>query len=211
MQPAPRPATNGDAVVKQATAVPMTAAERGRLRREGLRARRQQESRNRRLTAVGIAAVIVAVLAGILLYRNYQDSIKPGERFADQGNTHIDEGQTYSEYNSNPPTSGPHYNRLAEWGVHDEPVPLGLQIHNLEDGGVVIQYKDIPADALDKLKVIAGRYPEHVVLAPKPDIPAPIALTAWTRLLLMNDYDEAKVVEFIEAYKGIDHHVPGQG
>jgi hypothetical protein len=52
------------------------------------------------------------------------------------GNQHIDVPQTFDDYNSTPPTSGPHYGQLAAWGVHEQPLPNELQIHNLEDGGV---------------------------------------------------------------------------
>jgi hypothetical protein len=181
------------------------------VRRAALRTQRLQQSRNRTLVTVGIVAVLVAVLGGILWYRNYQDSLKPGERFADQGNRHLSDGETYTEYNSNPPTSGPHYNNIAPWGVHDQPVPNELQVHNLEDGGVVIQYKDVPADVLDKLKGIVGRYGEQVLLAPNETLSHPIVLTAWTRMLRLDEFDEQKIVEFIEAYRGIDHHVGGVG
>jgi hypothetical protein len=35
---------------------------------------------------------------------------------------------------------------------------------------------------------------------------ARISLTAWTRLDTFNDFDEARIDRFIEAYVGIDHH-----
>jgi hypothetical protein len=210
---APRTTTNGG---KEATAGVITAAERGRLRREELRARRKQESRKRNLLIAGIAALIIAVVGGGLWYKGEQErqfEARLGiERFADQGNTHIDEGATYAEYNSNPPTSGPHYNRIHPWGISDTRVANELQLHNLEDGGVVIQYKpDLATADVDKLKAIVGRYEEQVLLAPNETLEQPIVVTAWTRMLRLDAYDEAKVVEFIEAYRGIDHHKPGQG
>jgi hypothetical protein len=33
-----------------------------------------------------------------------------------------------------------------------------------------------------------------------------IALTAWTRLDRLEEFDERRIVRFIEAYRGIDHH-----
>jgi hypothetical protein len=33
-----------------------------------------------------------------------------------------------------------------------------------------------------------------------------IALTAWTRLDTLEDFDEGRVARFIETYRGIDHH-----
>jgi hypothetical protein len=45
-----------------------------------------------------------------------------------------------------------------------------------------------------------------VVLAPYPELDRCIAMTAWTRIDKMDDLDDRRVVRFIEAYRGIDHH-----
>jgi hypothetical protein len=56
------------------------------------------------------------------------------------------------------------------------------------------------------LRAIVERYADHVVLAPYPGLDRCIALTAWTRIEKMDELDERRVVRFIEAYRGIDHH-----
>src|SRR5262245_59422233 len=105
------------------------------------RSQRQARRLRRRLRAgsaiVGIA--VVAVVLGWFAYRAVADL--PGEKFADQGNLHIQrETDPHTAYNSDPPTSGPHLPFIAPWGVHTRPIPRELQVHNLEDGGVVLQY-----------------------------------------------------------------------
>ena len=50
------------------------------------------------------------------------------------------------------------------------------------------------------------RYETQVILAPYPGMRTRIALTAWTRLDAFDDLDEARIVRFIRAYRGIDHH-----
>ena len=50
------------------------------------------------------------------------------------------------------------------------------------------------------------RYPTQVIAAPYPKMKPLIALTAWTRIDRLNKFDEKRIVRFIEAYKGIDHH-----
>jgi hypothetical protein len=45
-----------------------------------------------------------------------------------------------------------------------------------------------------------------VILAPYPGMKNRIALTAWTRLETLDDFDETRVERFIKAYRGIDHH-----
>jgi hypothetical protein len=111
-------------------------------------------------------------------------------------------------YNSTPPTSGPHLNAIAAWGIHTEPIPNELQIHNLEDGGVMVQY-DCPEgceELVAQLGEIVGRYDEQVILAPYPGLDATIALTAWGRIDKFDAFDRERVEGFIDAYRGIDHH-----
>lgn len=122
---------------------------------------------------------------------------------------HVPIGTPHPPYNSDPPTSGPHAPGLARWGVHTEPVPKELQVHNLEDGGVVIQYacQDCP-DLIKQLTTIAERY-DRVILAPYTGLDRRIAMTAWGRIDKFDEFDEARIVTFIKAHMGIDHHREG--
>ena len=158
-----------------------------------------------------VPAVVLVVLAaaavGYFVYRS--SSTPPGVAMPNQGNLHIQiETEPHVPYNSDPPTSGPHMPYIAPWGVHTEPILKELQVHNLEDGGVLVQYS-CPAgcpDLVAKLKAIVERYPEHVILAPYPGMKTRIALTAWTRIDAFEDFDESRIQRFIKAYQGIDHH-----
>ncbi|OLD77532.1 MAG: hypothetical protein AUG87_04385 [Candidatus Rokubacteria bacterium 13_1_20CM_4_70_14] len=125
----------------------------------------------------------------------------------DQGNLHIPTADSPHEpYNSDPPTSGPHLPYIAPWGVHTRPIPTPLQVHNLEDGGVLVQYNCECPELVEKLRAIVRRYDRHVILAPYPPMKSRIVLTAWTRLDAFEEPDEKRIVRFIEAYRGIDHH-----
>lgn len=157
----------------------------------------------------------------------------PGTLLPSLGNAHVESVDTpHPAYNSDPPTSGHHLKYVAKWDVHLEPIPKELQVHNLEDGGVIIQYNCQKAcpELVANLEAIFTRYrqmandevPEHVrknnpylrskyhhlVLAPYPSMDTTIALTAWQRIDKLDTYDEQRIVEFIEAYIGIDHHPP---
>ena len=152
-------------------------------------------------------AVAVAVIVGYFAYRAGADL--PGARFDDQGNEHIQmASEPHPPYNSDPPTSGAHLPYIAPWGIHTVPIARELQVHNLEDGGVVVQYRcDGPCpDLAAKLTEIVKRYDTQVILAPYPGMRTRIALTAWTRLDAFDEFDEARIVRFIRAYRGIDHH-----
>ncbi len=166
----------------------------------------------------------------------------PGQPVPLQGNTHIQSpGSPHPPYNSDPPTSGPHVPFIVRWGVHKVPITREIQVHNLEDGGVIIQYNCSPphpslspkggedkegacGELVSMLEAIAQQYQkkaeiersktdskhpsryDHLILAPYPGMDARIALTAWGRIDKFNEFDEARITKFIEAYIGIDHH-----
>jgi hypothetical protein len=163
---------------------------------------------HRRLLVTGLAvAVVAAALVGYWAYRAAADL--PGVKLADQGNAHIQLAtEPHVPYNSDPPTSGPHLPYIAPWGIHTEPIVRELQVHNLEDGGVMVQYHcTTPCpDLVAKLTEIVRRYDTQVILAPYPGMRTRIALTAWTRLDAFDDLAEARIVRFIRTYRGIDHH-----
>jgi hypothetical protein len=153
------------------------------------------------------AAVVAAAVAGVFAYR--AAVAEPGVSLPDQGNRHVPTlTEEISPYNSDPPTSGPHLPYIAPWGVHTEPIPRQLQVHNLEDGGVMVQFNcpDGCPDLVAKLKAVVAGYERQVILAPYPGMKTRLALTAWTRLDAFDDFDEKRVRGFIKAYRGIDHH-----
>jgi hypothetical protein len=147
----------------------------------------------------------VAGVVGYFAYRAAADL--PGRQLPDLGNLHIATAETAHEpYNSDPPTSGPHLPYIAPWGVHTRPIPPELQVHNLEDGGVLVQYSCDCPELVEQLRRVVQRYDKFVILAPYPSMKSRIALTAWTRIDTLEEFDEARVTRFIEAYRGIDHH-----
>ena len=140
------------------------------------------------------------------------------QTFPSQGGNHLDvaAGDTVQKllngayYNSDPPTSGPHLPIWSNWGVFNQPIQNELQVHNLEHGGVVIQY-DCPQgcpNTVNALSSYARRYQPTsftgILLAPRPNLPngTRIALTAWTHRLLLKTLDTDKINQFITAYIG---------
>ena len=116
---------------------------------------------------------------------------------------HLDSpDETHEPYNSTPATSGPHYPIWwQEWGVVDQELPDELLVHNLEHGGIVIRY-DCPSGCpalIDRLAEVTGRY-KKVILAPYSGLGTRIALTAWTYLDRFDEFDEDRIVRFIEAH-----------
>ena len=87
---------------------------------------------------------------------------------------------TPKEWNSFPPTSGPHFGQWVLWGEYDQPVQLARAVHNLEHGGIVMYYgSDVSDEEIAKLRSFYRSDPTAMLLAPLPRLGDKIALTAW--------------------------------
>ncbi len=91
------------------------------------------------------------------------------------------------KWNTDPPTSGPHFGfnpngsvGTVIWGAYDEPVQLARVIHNLEHGGIYIFYGDeVPEATVEQLLAFYDDHENGTVLAPYPKLGDKIALGAW--------------------------------
>lgn len=166
---------------------------------------RQSVVKKRKLKTA-LTWIVILVLAGAGIYYLFDRAKvnqvdKPGIEYPDIGNRHVDPGVAHDPYNSNPPTSGPHYPQPAPWGVYADQRPDEELIHNLEHGGIWISYKDPGDQALiDQLKDIADNYPIKVIMTPRPGNDSRIAVAAWTRLLPLEAFDQGQIKNFIKAY-----------
>ena len=125
----------------------------------------------------------------------------PGERLPDQGHQHILQGEEHPPYNSQPASSGWHNGTPARWGVYEFELPDEILVHNLEHAGIRIHYKcpDGCDELVGQLTGLANRY-DKVILAPHSDMDTRIALVAWTFIDKFEEYDEDRVVAFVEAH-----------
>ena len=164
------------------------------------------------------AAVYVSTLAGDdgavpverqpLPDRGDEALLQDVERFPSEGRAHVDEG-TPVEYDTRPPTSGPHYGRWADPGYYAEPVPAGNLVHSLEHGYVVIYYDPaaLTPEAEESLRAFADAHGERwraVVVVPNPaaEPRSPYVLTAWRTMLRLEAYNPAAVRAFLAEYLG---------
>lgn len=151
---------------------------------------------------------VVLIGFGIILLSNPSEPIEGMQQIDDLGNAHIDSVESeHIAYNSNPPTSGPHVGNIAPWGVSKEIIPDELQVHNLEDGGIMIQYNPdkIAKEDIQQIESMV-RFHEHIIVAPRYDMDYPIAVTAWNVLLPLDQIEEEKIKAFVDRYAGLDHH-----
>lgn len=151
-----------------------------------------------------IVLAVVAILAiGVGSVFAYQRITldDPGETAADQGSQHVGPEVTNTEYNTDPPTSGDHYASVGPWGISAEPIPNESQVHNLEHGGIVIQYNDtLSPEEISQLETIVNQCDVKLILAPRPDMQQRVAVTAWTHYLNLETVDSDAIQEFIDAH-----------
>lgn len=127
----------------------------------------------------------------------------------DQGAQHIEVGAEHEPYNSNPPSSGPHWGQPAPFGVHEERQPDEAIVHSLEHGGVAIHYQPDNINDLDlsDMKDVVGFRLETgagsgVLLNPNPDSPGLVAYAAWQVTLVCDSYERSTMLAFIDTYCG---------
>jgi hypothetical protein len=134
--------------------------------------------------------------------------------------SHLAAGVVYSDYTSDPPTSGPHLYIPAPWGISDLALPKEEPVHNMEHGGVVVWYNcnaSAPAPAaagplgtddcarlradLSSVVAPAVQSGKYVLMTPYSSMDSRIALTAWGYLDKFSEFDAARVTKFIDTFE----------
>lgn len=165
---------------------------------------------------IGLIVVIVAILGGGLWFMTTQQNSPQAtpksnykwQKVADLGRTHVDEG-TKTTYNSNPPTSGPHYPVWEKYGIKDKEVADELLVHSLEHGYIIMSYncaklpEGTPCESLKRQLTDLAQEKRiwKLIVIPRPNLDVPLALTAWTYIDKMNQFDKARAIAFIDAFR----------
>ncbi|HWQ23226.1 MAG TPA: DUF3105 domain-containing protein [Gaiellaceae bacterium] len=114
------------------------------------------------------------------------------------------------KWNTDPPTSGPHYAQAAIFGIYEEPLELARVVHNLEHGGVFILWgEDVPPATVDELRAFYAQHKTGTIMAPLPRLGDEFALGAWVSdgdthkgyLAKCKAFDEVAVSSFFRAFQ----------
>ncbi|HLM33249.1 MAG TPA: DUF3105 domain-containing protein [Gaiellaceae bacterium] len=189
--------------------------------------KRRFEARNPRRTRIYLIAL--GALAALLVTSLLAFTLRDGKEDAkaalaeggctratpeSQGQRHVEKLPQGFKYNSVPATSGPHQPQpLAPivWGVYDEPVEQVKVVHNLEHGGVIVQYgPEVPAQTVQEIVAWYRDDPNGLVVAPltpalieeKPELSDEIALTAWIHLQTCKRFNDEAFSNFVDLYRG---------
>ena len=240
----------------------LSKKERKKLKRETERGEQQKRAGMAKIVkwSIVIIVVLLALLGGWFLYRELSKPL-PGQQVEDLGRDHVakEKWETF-QYNSNPPTSGPHDETWVKAGIYDQPQLEGMLIHSLEHGYVVISYhcdekvssiKNLPVRQAHQVfkSVYAHNIEEStssatasatgrnllagegwgskecnelkkqlsdlandkklwkLIVVSRQNLDSRIAVTAWTRIDKMDEFDRDRIVAFIDAHR---NHGPEQ-
>jgi hypothetical protein len=103
------------------------------------------------------------------------------------------------EYPSAAPTSGPHLSGGTPKGAQAGPLPRPLQVTILEEGKILVQYREASPDDRRRLAELPS---DSVVVAPNPAIPAAVVATAWRHRLECRAVDVTALEAFVARHRG---------
>lgn len=167
---------------------------------EARRLAEKRALRNRRLL---IGGVVAAVLIGAIVFfatRPEPEGLSDIQTVPDLGQAHIDPSGPNSDYNSDPPTSGPHAPSPAACGIYRESPPDINLVHDLEHGVVIISYDPTLAESDRQQLEDYARGATHIIVVPREGMETPIALTAWTKLLRLDTVDMPTIRAFYDQF-----------
>jgi hypothetical protein len=132
-----------------------------------------------------------------------------------------DPSQTSPKWNTDPPTSGPHYSVPAVFGIYDQELELARVVHDLEHGGVYILYgKDVPDSTVEQLRSFYESHQTGTIMAPLDRLGAKYALGAWVVdgsthngfLAKCTDFNQGAVSTFFRSlqFRGPERYDPSQ-
>ncbi|HSC91739.1 MAG TPA: DUF3105 domain-containing protein [Gaiellaceae bacterium] len=143
----------------------------------------------RALIVVGALGFLgLAVALGVILFggsesaaATLKDAGCTVQTYTSQGQAHVQQLPKGFKYNSFPPTTGPHNPVPAPYDFYEQPVEELRLVHNLEHGGIVVQYgSEVPQEQRDRIAAWWRDDPNGIVVASLPALKKTIALAAWT-------------------------------
>lgn len=190
-----------------------------RLAEERRRAERRREALRKNMVTIIVAVVVAAIVVVAIFFTRKERGLTGApigvsaaeancsdvENYEQVSREHIDVGAEHGPYNSEPGTSGPHYEVPANTGFYAEELPQEQLIHNMEHGQIILWYSpELPPTTVDQIESLVDKQAQATVAVPYPDIEAPneIVVTAWTASMTCEKISEAAINEFRKEFQG---------
>ncbi|MDQ3941341.1 MAG: DUF3105 domain-containing protein [Actinomycetota bacterium] len=190
-----------------------------RLAEERRRSEQRREALRRNFVTIAIAIVVAVLVVFLIIDAREEQGLGGGpvgvsaaeanctepETFESQGRTHIEVGAPHEPYNSDPPTSGPHFEIPADTGFYPDALPPEQLIHNMEHGQIIIWYDpDLPETDIDQIEALVDKESGSTVASPYTGVEDPFGLvvTAWRNSMSCELVSEEAINEFRAQFQG---------
>ena len=175
--------------------------------RQKIQERQRKQKLRTNLVWGGLGVVALAIISFIIWQGVRPATGEPVQVMV--SDPHIPVDSDPGQYNSDPPTSGPHYAEEAQAGFFDNnnyQFPAGYLVHNLEHGYVIFWYN---CDLLDEsgctnlkeqIKTTMDDLGGTKLIAyPWPSLDVPLVMTSWGRLQRFETIDSEPAKAFYRA------------
>ena len=173
----------------------------------------------------GVGAVVVIALIGVVLFATnvfgsdklagMNTLIKSGtcvetDFKKSMGREHTTNPKTKIVYTqSDPPTSGKHYQVPPPLMIYDVPVPQWILLHALEHGNVLVQYgSKVSAADQTALRAAVLSHRARTLMAPYPKLGTRVVYTAWQRMLSCQGFQKAALTGAQAKWTGLSGVAP---
>lgn len=152
-----------------------------------------------------IAALVLTLSVGSALYSLSRDSIPDEiEGLIEYGNLPSVVVNDPVGYSIDPPPGGQHAATSLECGLYNIPVENERAVAALATGAIWISYEpSIDEHDHEGLEVF-GEGEIDVVMAPYPELPEPIVITAWGYQLYPDSPEDPRIASFIRDFQNAD-------
>lgn len=204
------------------------SASKGPTKREQAKRRAAAARRRKAMRRYLILGIVLALIGAVVAFSSIRaskqreaanriaetaDCTKVQDFEATGSGIHLDEGGTVPNYETKPPTHGPHAGTSLNARIYETPflneVPTGNSapaitqaVHSLEHGYVAVWYKDLESEDVATL-TSAYEGSKKVIVVPYPELEgrSKIALTAWGRLQTCREMKTEVIDYFIKQYR----------
>lgn len=177
-------------------------------KRQMMEARRRKKKLYRAFGWGGTALVLLALAGYAILTASRPIPDQVAAVMPDT--SHVAEGTDPGPYNTDPPTSGKHYEATLDAGFYEEgevqaEYPAGHLVHNLEHGYVIFWYncavvgESECASMKEEIRGVLDQENNFKVIAfPWSSIDVPVVATSWGRLLRFDEFDPKQARDFVQ-------------
>jgi Protein of unknown function (DUF3105) len=196
--------------------------QRRRLAEQRRREQERKAAQRRNLITIGVAAVVAILVVGLIVQQRNAPAADaadfgvsaseagclPIEHFKPLKGIHVVPGQPHAQYNSVPPTSGPHYAQPLgpiDPGYYSVAQIPEKVVHNLEHGNIVIWYNpNAPEQVTSDIRAAVNEVPGYTVAVPYNNLKPgyDVAITAWAQLQFCKQISKQVVDDFRTKYQG---------